>query len=126
MQRNRKWSKAMKIGFDNDKNFAISQKQFGKWAKMTEANDHARVAYEQITHMAKGVKNSCGVDSRMYAEIAALETKAKSVLEYRDENDGFKGGDEMYYLGYACFKMAQSIVEVVASKEAAEAYNKCA
>jgi hypothetical protein len=116
----------MYIGYSNDKNFAISPKLAKKWEKMTDENDHARVTYEQIAHMAKGVKKSCGAASRLYAEISTLAVKAKAVLEYRDENNGFNGGDEMYYIGLAYYNMACAIVNLVASHDATEAYNKCA
>lgn len=116
----------MNIGYMNEKNFAISPGTAKRWEKMTDNNDHARVTYEQIAHMAKGVKKSCGVASRFYAEISALAGKAKTVLEYRDEHDGFGGDDEMSYLGLTYYNMACAIVNLVASHDATEEYNKCA
>ena len=116
----------MYIGYGNDKNFAISASQAKRWEQMTDANDHSRVTYEQIAHMAKGVKKSCGAGSRLYAEISALATKAKTVLEYRDENNGFDGNGEMAYLGLAYYNMACAIVNLVATPDATGAYNRCA
>ena len=96
----------MRIGYDNDRNFAISAAKAKRWERMTDANDHARVTYEQISHMARGVQKTCGSGSRLYMEIATLAVKAKAILDYRDEHDGFEGGDEMWYLGLAYYKMA--------------------
>lgn len=116
----------MRIGYDNDKNFAISAAKAKRWERMTDANDHARVTYEQISHMARGVQKTCGSGSRLYMEIATLAVKAKAILDYRDEHDGFEGGDEMWYLGLAYYKMACDIVEVIASSDAVDRYNQCA
>lgn len=116
----------MRIGYDNDKNFAISPKLAKRWEQMTDENDHARVTYEQISHMADGVRKTCGAGSRLYMEIASLAVKAKAVLEYRDEHNGFEGGDEMWYLGLAYYNMACAIVKLVATDDVTEAYNKCA
>ena len=112
--------------FKNDKYFAISAAKAKRWGKMIAGNDHARVVYEQVSHMAEGVKRVCGTDSRLYLEMVSLKEKSRAVLEYRDELNGFQGGDEMMYLGLACVGMAQAIVTVVAGYEAAVAYNECA
>lgn len=113
----------MGIGYDNDKNFAISAAKAKRWEQMTDSNDHARVAYEQISHMADGVRKSCGAGSRFYSEIVALAAKAKAILECRDEHNGFDG--ETWLLGLAYYNMASEIVKVVASADAVEGYLKC-
>lgn len=107
---------------ENAKNFRIAAKTAARWARLTDCNDHARVDSEMVAHMARGVKKSCGGDSRAYAEIAALAVNARGVLEYRDRHGGLCG--EMAYLGWMYVKMAKAIVSCVADAECAEAYDR--